>query len=211
MVPLVVRLKHKEKITLRTKLASIDYVGILLFTSGITVFLVGLSWGGIEFAWARNQTLLPLVLGTVLTFIFLIYERRFAKAPFIKLSIYKNYSSVCALHAAFLQGFIMYSALYLWNIYMQAVLGKSPIGAGVALLPVMLSTMPSSIITGQLLKRGIDFRLLALPGWALVVIGDGLGIIWFVNTPTAVWALVQLICGVGQISLRKCPNVLRLC
>lgn len=58
----------------------------------------------------------------------------------------------------------MYSGLYLWNIYMQAVLDKSSNGAGVALFPVMVATLPSSIVTGQLLKKGVDFRLLVLLG-----------------------------------------------
>lgn len=107
MVPFVVKLKHKDNFTLRNKVALIDYTGIFLFTSGITVFLVGLSWGGIEFAWKSYQTLLPLVLGACITVVSLIYEGRFARTPFIKLSIYTNYSSIFALMAAFLQGLIV--------------------------------------------------------------------------------------------------------
>lgn len=107
MIPLVVRLKHKDRLSLRSKLASVDYVGIMLFTSGITVFLVGLSWGGNEFTWNSYQTLLPLVLGATVTALSLYYETRFARSPFIKLSIYNNYSSVLALVAAFLQGLIV--------------------------------------------------------------------------------------------------------
>jgi len=107
MIPLVVRLKHRDRLTIRSKLASVDYIGIVLFTSGITVFLVGLSWGGNEFSWNSYQTLLPLMLGATITALSLFYEARFARSPFIKLSIYNNYSSVFALVAAFLQGLIV--------------------------------------------------------------------------------------------------------
>lgn len=64
----------------------------------------------------------------------------------------------------------------------------------------MLSTIPSSIITGQVLRRGVDFRRLILPSWTLLLVGNGLSVIWFVNTPTAAWAVTQLVCGFAQVS-----------
>lgn len=87
----------------------------------------------------------------------------------------------------------------MWNIYYQGVLGKSPISTGVALLPVMLSTAPSSISTGVLLKRGMGFRPLVILGWILVVIGTGLSILWFVDTPASAWAIIQIVCGIGHV------------
>lgn len=66
----------------------------------------------------------------------------------------------------------------------------------------MLSTLPSSIAAGQLLKRGVDFRVLAVSGWTLVLIGNGLAIIWYVSSPTVLWAITQLVCGIGQVSLK---------
>ena len=90
--------------------------------------------------------------------------------------------------------------LYSWNIYFQGIKGRSPIGAGVALLPVMLCTLPASIVTGRLLRKGISFRTLVLAGWATLLVGNGLGILWFVNTPTVAWVIIQMLCGVGQVS-----------
>lgn len=105
MVPLVVKLKHQDRVTFKAGILLIDYIGALLFTGGLVAFLLGLSWGGIQFSWTSYQTLVPMILGAVVTIVSLIWVARFAKLPFIKLSIYKNYSAIAALGAAFLQGY----------------------------------------------------------------------------------------------------------
>jgi MFS family permease len=47
-------------------LAQLDYLGIFLYGSGLTLFLLGLGWGGISFSWASAGVLAPLLLGAVL-------------------------------------------------------------------------------------------------------------------------------------------------
>ena len=107
MTPLVVKLKQQDRVTFRASLASLDYIGIITFTGGLTTFLVGLSWGGLEFAWNSYQTLVPLLLGLVVLGFSLVWEARLAKKPFIKLYIYTNYSAISGLLAAFLQGYLV--------------------------------------------------------------------------------------------------------
>ena len=68
------------------------------------------------------------------------------------------------------------------------------------MLPVMLCTLPASILTGRLLRKGISFRSLVIAGWAILLIGNGLNIIFFVNTPTVAWVIIEMLCGIGQVS-----------
>jgi len=111
MTPLVVKLRHEDRLSFRASLASVDYIGIITFTGGLTTFLVGLSWGGLEFAWNSYHTLVPLLLGLVVLGFSLVWEARFAKRPFIKLYIYTSYSTIATLLAAFLQGYLVSDAL----------------------------------------------------------------------------------------------------
>lgn len=53
----------------RTKwevLYELDYIGILLYTSGVTLFLLGLGWAGIQHPWRSAAVIAPLVLGAIL-------------------------------------------------------------------------------------------------------------------------------------------------
>jgi len=108
MAPLVVRVASRtERLPVITALSRVDWVGAMLFISGLTSFLVGLSFGGTNYPWQSYQTLLPLILGAVTTVISLVWEAKWAKHPFIELSIYKSYSCVALLLTTFLQGFMV--------------------------------------------------------------------------------------------------------
>lgn len=42
---------HEEGKSLWYQLIHIDWIGALLFMGGITVFLIGISFGGIQYPW----------------------------------------------------------------------------------------------------------------------------------------------------------------
>lgn len=108
MAPLVVRVAHRtNKLPVVTALARVDWLGATLFISGLTSFLVGLSFGGTNYPWQSYQTLLPLIIGAVTTIFSLVWEARWAKHPFIELSIYRSYSCIALMLTTFLQGFMV--------------------------------------------------------------------------------------------------------
>ena len=56
----------------RQLLSELDYLGIFCYTAGLTLFLLGLGWGGISYPWKSAAVLTPLILGAfifVLTFV----------------------------------------------------------------------------------------------------------------------------------------------
>ena len=56
---------HKEEpAVLKLKiLRELDYIGLLLFTTGATLFLVGLNFGGRQYPWVSAEVIAPIVLG----------------------------------------------------------------------------------------------------------------------------------------------------
>ena len=52
-----------------------DYGGILLFTAGMLLFLMGLSWGGSLYPWKSAHVIATLVVGLVLLVGFILYGR----------------------------------------------------------------------------------------------------------------------------------------
>lgn len=51
----------------------LDLVGIFLYVSGCILFIVGLSWGGVQHPWDSAETLCPLLVGVVLMALFVVY------------------------------------------------------------------------------------------------------------------------------------------
>jgi len=51
----------------------LDFVGIFLYVSGCILFLIGLSWGGVQYPWDSAQTLCTLLIGFGLMVSFVVY------------------------------------------------------------------------------------------------------------------------------------------
>lgn len=59
--------------SMRQELKELDWGGIVLFTGGLTSFVLGLSWGGGLYPWASYHVLVPLILGVAVLTAFAFY------------------------------------------------------------------------------------------------------------------------------------------
>ena len=66
-----------------------------------------LAKGGVEFPWSHWQTLLPLVLGAVGLFSFVIYDLFVPAKPLIHLHIFSNLSANISLLGSFMLGLVV--------------------------------------------------------------------------------------------------------
>jgi EmrB/QacA subfamily drug resistance transporter len=128
----------------------IDLAGAALTAAG----LGGISWALIE-AGERGVTgalLAAGVLGVAAIVGFLALERR-VRDPMVPLEIFQSRQFT----AANLVTFVVYASLgitfFLLVVYLQVVLGYSPMGAGVATLPVTALMLALSARAGQLADR----------------------------------------------------------
>ena len=60
---------HPEGKTRRQQFLELDFVGLLLFGGGLTVFLVGIGFGGNPYPWTSAVVLAPMLLGGVSVFV----------------------------------------------------------------------------------------------------------------------------------------------
>jgi hypothetical protein len=66
---------HGRKISKRQELTAVDWIGVFLLTAGLTLFLLGISWGGQpDSAWDSGKILGLLISGGVTLIIFVSYE-----------------------------------------------------------------------------------------------------------------------------------------
>jgi len=123
------------------------------------------------YSWGSAQVLLPLVLGVLLIAVFLVLQARFSKAPLVPLRIFRS-RSVAGGNAVMLMMFgALFGSWYFETLYMQHVLGYSPLQAGLAFLPQTLLIAAGAQVTARLVPR-FGARLLILAG--TLVAGGGL-------------------------------------
>lgn len=61
--------------------------GNLLVIASTTSIVVGLTWGGVQFAWRSAQVLAPLIVGLCGIVFFFIYEAHWARNPIVSRAV----------------------------------------------------------------------------------------------------------------------------
>lgn len=106
LVPIYVKLSTK-KTSIASKLKRVDWVGGFFFIAGMTSFLIGLSWAGVQFEWKSAQALVPMLIGLLSVAVSLFWEYYYANEPFLRPSLFHNFSALATYACALFQGFIV--------------------------------------------------------------------------------------------------------
>lgn len=196
MIPLFIRLGVGKSSFLR-KLASVDWIGSIIFIASMTGFLIPLSWGGVSYPWASWHTVAPLSASSVGLVLLYVYEERAATNPIIRTSIFKNRNAAAAYICVVIHGMVVVGSLYYLPLYYEAVKGLSPILSGVALFPETFTVAPGAFIVGTAISRTGHYRWAVWSGWAITTLGLGLLYFLDVNTSTVEWVFLNLVVGIG--------------
>ncbi|KAK5077939.1 hypothetical protein LTR64_003657 [Lithohypha guttulata] len=179
-------------------LASVDWIGSILFACSLTWFLVAISWAGIHFDWSSWQTIVPLVVGAAGIMITIGYEAKLAKFPFLRRGCFSSISTNACYVAAMLHGLTLYMALYYVSFYFSSVKFYGAVRTGTSLFPATALMLPGSAIVSALITRFGRFRWAIWVGYTLSTIAVGLFILWNHDTPTWLWAFSLSLLGLGM-------------
>jgi MFS family permease len=102
-----VRLNSNSLLTFSEKLRRTDWLGAVLFLGGTTTFLVGLSWGGIQYPWKSVQTIVPISVGVVAVVMFVVVQRWKAPRSMLPMGIFYCPSALAAFYCAIVNGFLV--------------------------------------------------------------------------------------------------------
>jgi EmrB/QacA subfamily drug resistance transporter len=149
----------------------IDIGGAILIVLAIVPALLGLSWGGNQYAWSDPIVLSSLASGAFMAVIFALYETRVSD-PILPLAVFKNRVVGIALFVILLTGFAMFGAIFFVPLLFQGVLGASPTASGSFLTPMMLGIVFGAAISGQILSRtGGHYRIQGILGLSIMGMG----------------------------------------
>lgn len=112
-----VRLNAMAKLTLSQKLKQTDWVGAVLFLGGTTSFLVGLSWGGVQYKWVSVQTLAPILVGLTGVAAFVGWQLWISPKSLLPMSIFYCPSALAAFFCATANGLIVSSLTLEHGLY----------------------------------------------------------------------------------------------
>lgn len=89
-----------------------DHIGLLLLTAGLTLFILGVSWGGNPQPWSSPKILGLLISGGLVLIIFVFYEAYTpCPNPIVDISLFKDVRGYVCLNIISMAAGAMYIAL----------------------------------------------------------------------------------------------------
>jgi MFS family permease len=155
--------------TKRTK--PIDFLGAGLLAAGLTSMMLGFVWGGHQYAWGSIQVVGMLLASAFILGAFIWVEKRQAVDPIMPLDLFDSSIFRVSMLVVFLLGVAMFGAFLYIPLFAQDVLGRSATNSGVIMTPMILTLVPASIISGQIVSRTGKYKKLAIIGMAMATAG----------------------------------------
>jgi EmrB/QacA subfamily drug resistance transporter len=146
-----------------------DAAGALTVTAGLVVLVYGIVRTDVN-GWGSAKTIVTIAIGLLLLAVFVFIEARVSKRPLVPLRVFGSRTLTGANVVVFLLGCAMFAMWYFVSLYMQQVLGYTPIQAGVAFLPMTGMIILGSAVAGKLVTRVGAGPLLVL-GMGLQAVG----------------------------------------
>jgi EmrB/QacA subfamily drug resistance transporter len=174
---------------------SIDPLGLALLIGGLFTLVFALIEGN-DRGWSSTLIISLLIASAVLLLGFALQQLR-RRVPMIDLRLFRKPAFTGVQIAAFAISASLFSMFLYLTLYMQQVLGFSPIAAGVRFLPMSLLAFVAAPIGGKLSER-VPVRFLMGGGLALCAISMALmaGL-----TPSSEWTALLAGFVVGGIGI----------
>ena len=151
-----------------TEVRSFDAPGAVLVTSGMVTLVYTITQAN-QYGWGSVETIGLFSLAGVLLAAFAAWEAR-AKEPLMPFSIFRIRTVAAANISGLILGTVSFSMFLMLTLYMQQVLGYSPLKTGLAYLAVAGTAIIWSTVAAQLVTR-IGVKPVIVAGMAFLTGG----------------------------------------
>jgi EmrB/QacA subfamily drug resistance transporter len=129
----------------------LDIPGITTLSGGLFLTVFGLikaqNWG-----WLAGRTVAVLLAGLAAVAVFVLIEWRAAE-PLLPMRLFANRSLSVGTAVVVIDFFALFGTVFFLSLYLQNVLGFSPVETGVRTLPLSLTLMVTAPLSGFLTEK----------------------------------------------------------
>jgi MFS family permease len=186
----------------------LDPLGTALFLPSITCLLLALEWGAADYPWSSPRLIALLIVFAVLLVAFVVWQyfTRNTTAT-IPARIILQRSVAFGGASQFCVGATMLTVSIYIPLWFQAIKGVSAMQSGINTIPLVLSVVAGSIMSGGLVQRIGYYTPFMILGSCLMAVGTGLVTTWNMNTSSSMWIGYQVIVGFGVGCTMQHPNI----
>ncbi|CAI7619037.1 unnamed protein product [Penicillium glandicola] len=188
---------HVKETTWVERIRRFDPLGTALFLPAIVCLLLALQWGGTTYAWNNWRIIVLFCVFAVLILLFLFVQYIQQDNATVPPRIFFRRTIWSAALYSFCLGSAFLASVYFLPIWFQAVKNASPVSSGIMNLPMLISVVVTSILSGIIITLVGYYTPFMIFGTALLAIGYGLMSMFHPDASKAVWIGYQIIGGIG--------------
>jgi len=155
--------------SLMEKIKKIDYFGTVLLIGFSVCLLLGLNWGGSNYAWSDPLIITLLVDSGVFLIAFIVIECFVASDPIIPPKLFKIKNIVVSSVGTFATGFVFLTFNNTIAMLYQNARGFTAINSSLRIMPSFITLAISGIISGILIEKFGHIKIHVFLGSALLV------------------------------------------
>jgi len=168
------------------------------------MMLLGLDFGGVVYAWSSAKVICLIVVGVCMLGAFIYSEKR-AQQPLIPLALFKDKSNMAVLTVAAVHGSM--PAEYYMPLYLQSAKQRSPVMSGVLLIPLVVATALTGVVSGMVIHKTGRYKELLWIGTALLTAGAGSFIAFEADSSIGQIIGLTIFFGLGSGMLFEAPLI----
>jgi len=149
----------------------IDYFGIVLLSTAVSLLLIWVTNAGSTFDWWSTETVLMVGGALVATALFIVVELR-SKEPLVPLTLFRDRTFTLAVIASIAIGIAMFGTAVFLSQYMQMARGATPTEAGLMTIPMIAGLLIASIVIGGLVTKHGHWKPYLILGGVLLTAGS---------------------------------------
>ncbi|KAJ5188558.1 Major facilitator superfamily domain general substrate transporter [Penicillium cf. griseofulvum] len=188
---------HIKETTWMERIKKFDPMGTSLFLPAIICLLLALQWGGTIYAWNSWRIIVLFCFFAVLIVLFLFVQYTQQDNATVPPRIFFRRTICFSALYSFCLGAAFLSSVYFLPIWFQAVKNASPVSSGIMNLPMLISVVLTSIVSGIVITIVGYYTPFMIFGTVLLAIGYGLMSMFHLDTSKAIWIGYQILAGIG--------------
>ncbi|KAJ3725813.1 MFS general substrate transporter [Lentinula raphanica] len=197
-------LNPKPHKSFKVHVREFDFIGLGLIIAGVVCLLIGFNSS--ETKWDDAETIALITIGGVLLIVASVHEIYTTKSAILPPRLFKTRTTSIILVSSFLHAICFFQGAYYLPLFYQ-ILGASATGSGVRMLPFSLGSALTSAISGVVVSRTGEYRLVMWISWAIFVVGYGLMTMLDSFSNTAMKELYPLVGAIGIGCLFQTPLI----
>ncbi|KAL8822739.1 MAG: hypothetical protein Q9191_006530 [Dirinaria sp. TL-2023a] len=189
--------QNKTSIGFQERLKQFDPFGTIVFMPCVVCLLLALQWGGSKYPWSNGRIIALFVVFGILAIAFVAIQWWKQDNATVPPRILKQRTIAFSTWFVICLGASFFAFIYFIPIWFQAIKGTTATESGIRNLPMILSLVIFSIVSGGAVTALGYYTPWMLASSVFMAIGAGLIATFRVDSPPSHWIGYQIVYGLG--------------